>query len=305
MRAIAGFPRRLKRLGVSRAPMAVSFVAAGAAGLSWALLTPGGRSLSADMAVAYGGGILRGVRLAGAWKAWRFRQAATAVRLEESREDPARWTTIWRNSAHVERLMAEGKSFILTCGHFAAIAPMALLYNLRARNVYIVYGGKKEFDWMMSWMASRPNAHGATVHFAHVGEGSDSALELVRGLSEPGTVVWMSMDLNNEVKPRYWRPFGPVASYPIRPYAARLARLAQCPVVYHVTTTRLDDRAVTEFGAPLQPPARNDKEGEIALTDRLLDQLEVSMGRHPEQYARFGEIMLTGRRWNRRTERWE
>src|SRR5690606_32339051 len=83
---------------------------------------------------------------------------------------------------------------------------------------------------------------------------------------------------------------------------ARLARLAQCPIVLCMPRVEPDGRVVLHWKKVIATPDRRDAEADITITSLLLDEIEHAIGCRPEQYVMD---ILGERRWNAEQERWE
>jgi lauroyl/myristoyl acyltransferase len=251
------------------------------------------------MQSAYTLGRLSGVRTATRWKAYKFREAVIAVRLEEEKERIADWPVVHHNSGPYLELARQGKPFILVTGHFAPLAGYGSLNTFPVASVTIAHGIPGELSLVQQRIVDYPTSTGANVRFVLVGEAGLPAI-VARQLTTPGTMIVLTIDVRNNHKP-HWRPFAGYASYPCHPYAARLARLAQCPVVFNNVTWDKSGRVRVEWSNLFDPPARHDQAAETALTDALFDELEAAIGRHPTQYA-----WTTGfdRYWDSQAGRW-
>ena len=85
--------------------------------------------------------------------------------------------------------------------------------------------------------------------------------------------------------------------------AARISRLAQCPLVPYVIAYGANPRTVIiEWGDPILPPRVDDKESDRLVTDQAIAFIERGVGRYPAQYA---HPVGTERHWNTKTETWE
>ena len=275
--------RKLKRRAVTSLPKRAVLAATHPTSLFWTLTIPGGRHVASYMRSAYRTGRLSSIRQAAAWKAHKYREAVLAVRLEEGKERIADWPVVHHNRGPFERLVREGRPFLLVTGHFAAIAAYRALDTHPVASITATHGLPAELSPIQRQFVGRPTSAGANVRFVHVGQPSLPVV-LARQLTTPNTMLILILDGQNDLAP-HWRPFAGYASYPCQLHAARLARLAQCPVVFNSVTWDKRGRVYVEWSNSFDPPARHDRAGETALTDALFDELEAAIGRHPTQYT--------------------
>jgi lauroyl/myristoyl acyltransferase len=121
-------------------------------------------------------------------------------------------------------------------------------------------------------------------------------------LAQPGGVVRIAIDALWEKPNAYRRPFAGLQERGFALGAARVARLAQCPLVFFQTTFQDDGSVLVERGDPMEPPPVDDRASDIAVTDRLLNELERWVARYPTQYL---HPIGHDRCWNAETSRWE
>jgi lauroyl/myristoyl acyltransferase len=237
--------------------------------------------------------------MAAGWKANKYREAVIAVRVEEGKERIADWPVVHHNRGPFEELVRQGKPFILVTGHFASMAGYAALNNHPVPSITVAHGVPGELSLIQRQLTDQLTSAGAEVRFVLVGQSNLPAI-LARQLTTPNTMLILSVDGRNSHTP-HWRPFAGYASYPCQPHAARLARLAQCPVVFNSVTWNEAGHVYIEWSRCFDPPARHDRAGETALTNALFDELEAAIGRHPTQYA-----WTTGfdRYWDNQAGRW-
>ena len=127
----------------------------------------------------------------------------------------------------------------------------------------------------------------------------DAALML---LAQPGSWMTILIDPWWEKPNAYRRSFAGLADRGFALGAARIARLAQCPIVLYVPAFRDDGSVVIEWSDPLEPPPLDDKPSDVRVMDVLIDMLERYVARYPTQY--FHPLGFE-RAWNVETQRWE
>jgi lauroyl/myristoyl acyltransferase len=125
-----------------------------------------------------------------------------------------------------------------------------------------------------------------TRNWAEVGERRPEVQNaMLAKLAEPGGVGLVLCDAYWEKPNAYRRPFAGMLIRGFARGAARLARLAQCPIVPFVAVLGRNRYSVRiEWGEPIEPVAQDVRGGDEAVLDVLLDWLERAVGRYPTQY---------------------
>jgi lauroyl/myristoyl acyltransferase len=121
-------------------------------------------------------------------------------------------------------------------------------------------------------------------------------------LAEPGGVGIIWVDAYWEKSNAYRRPFAGIAQRGFAGGVARIARLAQCPIVPFVAVLGAERRSARiEWGAPIDPPELADRAMERRVLDLVIDWLERAVARHPTQYLHpLGRERL----WDADNTRW-
>ncbi len=109
--------------------------------------------------------------------------------------------------------------------------------------------------------------------------------QVLAWLDEPGTRLRVSPDAIWEKKSAYRRPFAGADDRGFALGTARIARLGQHPILPLVAVIRERSRTITvEWGDPIEPPPREDDCQDRSVMDRILDFLELAVGRYPDSY---------------------
>jgi lauroyl/myristoyl acyltransferase len=128
-------------------------------------------------------------------------------------------------------------------------------------------------------------------------------VRLLRHLRDPGGVVVIAADAawHGEKDGGYTRPFAAFSAQTFHLGTARLARLSQRPIVTCVPFLDDDQRVVVEWSPVIAPPARDDEEADVRITNEILDWIERRIGERPGQYVEsFGH----DRRWSTTAKCW-
>jgi hypothetical protein len=126
--------------------------------------------------------------------------------------------------------------------------------------------------------------------------------QILAELAGPGSVSQILIDAYWEKPQAYRRPFAGMAERGFALGAARIARIAQCPVVPFVAVLGPRPRSVIyEWGDPIWPGAVDDKVNDRKVIDAALDFLEDGVARYPTQYL---HPIGHDRRWDARQAAW-
>lgn len=103
------------------------------------------------------------------------------------------------------------------------------------------------------------------------------------------------------VRGSFARPFASRSNQWFATGAARLARAAQCPIV--LCLSYLDETGIVTFEwvRVIDPPAEQDADADVRISNMLLDDIEAAIGRYPTQYV---IDFLGTRRLERRSRQW-
>lgn len=289
-------------------------------GIGWAeALTPleAGRDARREVHAATAATGARAAALAAQRLAAYRRDLVILRRLRTGREHTRDWKVTEVNAGPVHDLVARKQPVLLAGGHFMESAHLVvntrIFPQLAGRTVSrampplnsrdpaakrerleneLVYGLSRQLIGMTDM----------TRHIPRVGEEGNVQDRALAQLAQPGGVVSILIDALWERPGAYRRPFAGLRERGFALGAARIARIAQVPIVLRATVFDGPMSVRVEWCDPVQPGAPDDKASDVAVIDQLLDQLERFVGRYPSQYL---HPVGFERRWNAETERWE
>lgn len=249
-------------------------------------------------------------------------------RMRSRRESLAGWTLVQSNPDPVRRLVASKQPFVLAGGHFASapsyfrhqVLPADLAFmSARLPRWKLSPGDLRrrlalKLDDGLRWRFLRepgPSDHSIAVpdlwergaNWAEAPARMPTVQEAaLTKLACPGGIVAILVDTYWDKPTAHCRPFAGTAERGFAVGAARIARLAQCPLVPFVAAFGETPRsAVIDWGCPILPSPKWDAAGDPQVIDQALDFIERGVARYPNQYA--GMIGYE-RRWDSTTETW-
>lgn len=248
--------------------------------------------------------------LAAEWLGRPFRDHVNAVRIASGREAVRDWIVEMRGApALIEDPSA---SFIIATGHFSreAMTPLYMpwLLNRRLATVVAPMTDAKTPQGLRVRLQMRALRKGielvrdGDVYIADVA-GRAFLVRLLNHLRDPGGAVIIATDAawHGDKSIAHARPFAAFSTQSFALGTARLARMSQRPIVTCVPFLDGDRRVVVEWSPVIQPPARDDAEGDKRVTDEILDWIERRIGERPGQYVlSFG----AERRWSPVAQCW-
>lgn len=232
-------------------------------------------------------------------------------RVSRRREDLSTWTIEEVNRDAVYALVDAKKPVLGVGGHFshAALLPLSQRFPEIAPTGAVdpiepfAFRGDVLLRRLMMGMV-----HGLSevllpgrVTKSYVGQ-SNVQDDLLAGLSQPGGIGMILIDIDWKRSWAFHRPFCGYADRGFALGATRIARLAQVPIVMIVAERIGPRRSRVYFSDPIYPGPVDSPENDQPLMCELLDKLEGHIGRlrhaypHPVGWAR---------RWNAETQRWE
>jgi lauroyl/myristoyl acyltransferase len=241
------------------------------------------------------------------------RELVEIARLRHRRERPERLPIVEEGGKAVRDLHAAGKPVLVVCGHFRTAidspARVRLVPWTVAKGIRNPIPGRSMSPHALRERLQNKVAYGLTRilldqpdewDYAFVGK-ENMQERLLRELSQPGGWGRIAIDAIWEKPGAYRRPFAGMAERGFALGAARIARLAQCCVVSFLVVEDPDGAIRVIWGKPLLPPPIDDKGGDIAFMDTLIDALERDVGRYPLQYL---HPIGGDRRWDAASEQW-
>jgi lauroyl/myristoyl acyltransferase len=270
--------------------------------------SPVGRRLRKEMANSFPDG--DAAKIASEWITRPFRDYVHTVRIVRLKDHPPESHVEFHNAP--SELKTPGQSVIIAAGHFSREAMSGLyLRNLLPKPMATAVAS---LDPSMDLRAVRLRIQlgemvrgieclrEGDVDVVFVGRGGTLS-RLVRDLKKPGALIVLGSDsiVTGGRDGGLDRPFAGHASVSFALGTARLARMAQCPVVTCVPFLDTDGRIVVEWGELIPAPARDDEAADIRITNAILDVFERAVGQRPGQYVL---PIGTGRRWDAGAQCW-
>jgi lauroyl/myristoyl acyltransferase len=270
-----------------------------------------GRDVVTTMRKAFGKAKADARRCAREYLAEPFYTFVVFHRILHGREKPNDWRIVEKNNADVSRLRRSGRSFIVATGHFRresflaqtltplcpggiAIVPVPLPGpSLRPHDILerLRFG-----QYLKVFRYCRPDAVSLDL--------GGSVRRVLKHLGEPGSQLIMSADAFWRASggSAYTRPFAGMKARPFSTGTAALSRLSQCPILPCAGYVESNGTVVLEWGALIEPPARDNAASDKETTDKVLEFLEQAIGRRPTQYVLYiGEE----RQWNPNFDTWD
>jgi hypothetical protein len=222
-------------------------------------------------------------------------------RMGRGREHLDAWTVTETNGGPVRELINAGRSFIVAGGHFTKAAT-------KLRFKVIPPAGASVTAALPPWRFSpgplRERLHSQVEVRARaglLGEHATTTVEVERtpggsartardqvmtALEVPGTVTQILVDAYWDRPNSYRRPFGGQTDRGFALGAARISRLAQCPIVPFVAVFGSAQRTVhIDWGDLIEPNPVDDAASDQAVIDGVLAFLEAGIRRYPTQYV--------------------
>jgi lauroyl/myristoyl acyltransferase len=268
-----------------------------------------GRSTYFQMRRGFGKGRLESLGLTYRWLRQPFRDFVILTRVINNREDPATWRIIEKNSETIKELRESGDPYIVASGHFLREAILSM-FDPRITYGHPIHVAVDVPEQIRSLYELRIRIQfGALLKSANFLEkklelvfvGKCSFREILSRLNNQGNVLFLHVDAPwSANRPgSFLRPFAGHQSCAFATGAARLARLANCPVVSCIYMIENDGTVVIDWGNPIFPRKDDD---DIEITNKLLNEIEIAIGKRPTQYI----LNIGGdRRWNPGKNCWE
>lgn len=215
-------------------------------------------------------------------------------RVRREREHPREWTVRLINAERTWEMIAAGRPFVWSEAHFAHAPDLAtVLFPELA-------GGPSLFapvpPLRLSAGALRERLQNQTMYGLWdklrglpenriVFTGTKGVVTtLVEEARRRGGKPNLLFDAYWETPAAYRRPFAGLAQRGFALGTARIARLAQCPVVFSFAAWEPDGSVRLEWGPWIEPPAIDDDAADLAVIDRLAEAVEGVIARYPAQY---------------------
>jgi lauroyl/myristoyl acyltransferase len=127
--------------------------------------------------------------------------------------------------------------------------------------------------------------------------------EMLERLREPGWAPIIAPDapVQGATDQTYSRPVAAWADRAVATGAAQISRIAQVPIALCIPYVDDAGGVVLWWSEVIPAPPRRDRSADEVTISRLMDDIELAVGRRPDQYVL--EIGW-GRRWDPTRERW-
>ena len=293
----------------ARLPRPWAVAAADFVGSLFAAASVGAR-VRREMACAFPFGDASAITLE--WIRRPFRDFVAARRIAKGLDDPALLS--FKSIGEPPCVREPGQSLIIAAGHFSREA-MTGLYaadNIPKRLATVVAGvedkpsdarGRRLRLQLGELVRGIERARKGDVEIVRVVAGVSIFGRLVNFLRQPGSVVvlapdavWPSSKLGG-----FERAFAGFASHGFAFGAARLARLAQCPIVTCAPYMDEQGGVVIEWGELIAAPDRKDADADMRISNQMLDEIEHAIGARPGQYV---QSIGHDRRWDPVSRKW-
>lgn len=231
----------------------------------------------------------------------RRRDLVWLERMGRGRERLDQWRVVESNSGPVHALIRSQRSFIVAGGHFTkaatklrfkVIPPVGA--SVTASKTPFEFAPRKLRQRLVNQVEGRARAgllrehQTTTVEVEHTPTGSRGNVQdqVLADLAKPGTVTQILVDAYWDRPNAHRRKFGGQHNRGFARGAARIARLAQCPIVPFVAVLGSEPRTVhIDWGDPIEPGCLDDSWEDQATVDRALDFLDAGIQRYPAQYV--------------------
>lgn len=263
--------------------------------------------------------------------AWPRRDLVWRQRFRTGKEHPGDWRLIEVDPGPVRELLGAKRSFIAAGGHFTSAAadlrhlvlPMAGAavggalpsfsfnpFELRRRlDAHADQGAREVLMGLQTGGRNAPHLNAVvpdiwdrTSDWTSAPPFPNIQDQVLHELTTPGAVSQILIDAYWEKPGAYRRAFAGIGDRGFALGAARIARLAQCPVVPFVAVFGEAPRTVSyEWGKPIWPGPRDDKSRDALVIDAALEFLERGVAKYPTQYL---HPIGYERAWNSNHQAW-
>jgi hypothetical protein len=266
---------------------------------------------------AYGLTRLGAMRMSAQCHARIFRDNVVMRRMIEGVEDIDGYKLREVNPEKVTALAETGESFIVVTGHFTREA-LLILYT-RCAQMGQVIALVNERPKLSGSLFERLHQHKLITQYGSMidcleciapgkieqvlaGANKQPMKPLMRKMKKAGNLAFFAIDApwHGDTKGAISRPFASESKQVFALGATRLARSTGCPLVICFPWLDEDGTVVIEWGDPISI-SRQDEKGEQKVMNEFLDQIEVNIGRRPNQYVL---PIGFGRHWDKHTKSW-
>jgi lauroyl/myristoyl acyltransferase len=251
---------------------------------------------------------------AGPWvrRRWwtRCRRAADLALFANRRDELDKWRVVDVDGERVHETVRAGRPLIIAFPHMniGLLVPVGAHLGASRGLVGVWPPPAQRFR---GWAAEQRMLHRllvralAGVNGAVAGTDGAAGPSLVRELRRPGTVLGLAVDVCWGDGASHLRPFMGHPEWAFHPGPARLARLAQCPIVLCVPIRTAERELTIHWGPFIEPAGRGERAADAQVTDQLTERLEEALTLHGSEQYLYPMAPEGGRRWDREVGRWE
>jgi hypothetical protein len=244
-----------------------------------------------------------------------YRDYAVAQTLLTGNDNIHDWTVNELNSRGIDELRNSGASCIVANGHFTRQAYYAVFRRdvLPQRLMQVALPpnpgtGRLEYDRRIeiqfgSLLSAAKYSRPEDLEFAVVGVDKHILRTMLRHLKQSSGVILMNIDAPWDGKNEhcYVRPF---AGHKAKKFARgiiEIARISGCPIISIIPVFNNDKTITLLWGDPMYVNDSMSEAEQNGILDRLIDPMEVAVGRRPDQY-----LMPIGvdRCWDQHSDNW-
>jgi len=277
------------------------------------MLAPRARHLRRDLAHAFQLSQRDAIRAMRRDRLRMFTDFVSVRWLRQGKTDIEQWEVTEYNAAAVETMRRSGQSYLIATGHFSREATATIhARKISPHHLSLILATLPARSFRPSLLRLRTQLSeilGALRRMrpddmdqVYVGAASSHLVAAIHRARKPGSTIIITADTPWYHEGSYARPFAGHAMLPLSTATAKLARLAQIPIVTCVPVLLGPRRIAIHWSNPILPPPRRDDQADQRIMDEVIDFLEKAIGDRPEQYS----LPIGGkRRWNRANRSWE
>lgn len=251
---------------------------------------------------------------AGPWvrRRWwtRCRRAADLALFANRRDELQKWRVSDISGERVHEAVRLGRPLIIAFPHMniGLLVPVGAHLGASRGLVGVWPPPKQRFR---GWAAEQRMLHRllvralARVNGGVAGTDGAAGASLLHELRRPGTVLGLAVDVCWGEGAKHRRAFMGHPEWAFHPGPARLARLAQCPIVLCVPIRTGERELTIHWGPFIEATERGDRAADSRVTEQLIERLEEVLTRHGSDQYLYPMALEGGRRWDREAGRWE
>jgi lauroyl/myristoyl acyltransferase len=232
-------------------------------------------------------------------------------RLRNGQDDLETWDYVEHNVAAVQALRAAGRPYLIATAHFAreasialhskAITPNRLLLILASPPAFTLRPGLLRVRVLLNQILKTLWRMRPDMEPVFAGGPPANLARAVHRARTPGHTMVITIDTPWYHQGGYETTFAGHARLPLSTATAKLARLAQVPIVPCIPEVIGPEKIAFHWGNPIPPPRSRDESADQATMDQIIAFIEQAIGQRPDQYVlTIGDV----RRWNATEQRW-